>query len=122
MKVRGIRGATTVENNDSQEILSATKRLLKEMIKANNIKEENIASVFFSMTSDLDQEFPAVAARLLGWKDAALFCTKELEIEEALAKCIRVLIHYNSDKSLAEINHIYLKKAKNLRPDLVEKE
>ncbi|GAB6138430.1 chorismate mutase [Halanaerobaculum tunisiense] len=121
MKVRGIRGAITVEKNSSQEILSATEELLQELIAVNNIKEDNIASVFFSMTSDLDQAFPAKAARELGWSQIPLFCTQELEVEGALAKCIRVLIHYNTDQSITEVNHIYLRKAKSLRPDLAEK-
>ncbi len=119
MKVRGIRGAITVKENKREDILLATEELLKEIIKANNLKQEDIASVIFSTTADLNQAFPAVAARNLGWKYVPLFCTKELNIVNSLSKCIRVLIHYNCDKRLDEINHIYLREAKKLRPDLV---
>ncbi|GAB6098470.1 chorismate mutase [Halanaerocella petrolearia] len=121
MQVRGIRGAVTVEENSEKQILVATEELLEQLIAANDLQQEHIASIIFSMTSDLDQAFPAQAARELGWSEVPLFCTKELEINGALEKCIRVLIHYNTDKSLADINHIYLKKAKKLRPDLVER-
>ncbi|MCK8816919.1 chorismate mutase [Natroniella sulfidigena] len=120
MKVRGVRGATTVKENTEEDILEATRELLQEMIKDNEIKEEDIASIFFSMTSELDQAFPAVAAREIGLTDTPLLCTKELEIEGALKKCIRILIHYNTSKELTEINHIYLREAESLRLDLVE--
>ncbi|AGB41354.1 monofunctional chorismate mutase, clade 1 [Halobacteroides halobius DSM 5150] len=121
MKVRGIRGAITVEKNSSEQILSATQELLQELEETNDLKEDNVASVIFSMTPDLDQAFPAQAAREMGWNEVPLFCTQELAIEGALAKCIRILIHYNTEKALTEINHIYLKAAKELRPDLIEK-
>lgn len=120
--IRGIRGAITVENNDKEEILVATKELLEKVAEENGIVEDKIASIFFSMTSDLDQVFPAVAARELGWINVPLFCVKELDIEGSLSKCIRVLIHYNTKKEQNQINHIYLKGAKVLRPDLVEEE
>ncbi len=119
--LRGIRGAITVEDNQKEEILAATKELLSEIVVANDLELKQIASIFFSMTADLDQVFPAAAARELGWTNLPLFCTKELEIEGSLDKCIRVLIHYNTDQSLEEIKHIYLKNAQKLRPDLVEK-
>ncbi|WP_027340526.1 chorismate mutase [Halonatronum saccharophilum] len=118
--VRGIRGAVTVKSNDEKEILSATKVLLEKMIRANDLKEERIASIFFSTTSDLTKAFPAVAAREIGWISVPLFCTKELDIEGSLEKCIRILIHYNTKKSLEEIEHIYLREAKSLRPDLIK--
>ncbi|WP_408956524.1 chorismate mutase [Natroniella sp. ANB-PHB2] len=121
MKVRGVRGATTVQENTEQEILKATRELLEEMLKLNEIKEDNITSIFLSMTSDLDQVFPAVAARRIGLTDTPLLCTQELEIEGALERCIRVLIHYNTTKTLTEINHIYLREAENLRPDIVDR-
>ncbi|MCK8827262.1 chorismate mutase [Natroniella acetigena] len=122
MKVRGVRGATTVKENTEQEVLEATRELLEEMLKLNEIKEEDIASIFLSMTSDLDQVFPAVAAREIGLTDTPLLCTQELEVKGALEKCIRILIHYNTIKSLTEINHIYLREAESLRLDLVEEE
>ncbi|PRX27465.1 chorismate mutase [Orenia metallireducens] len=120
--IRGIRGAITVENNDTEEILVATKELLEKVAEENGIIEDKIASIIFSMTSDLNQVFPAVAARELDWTNVPLFCVKELEIEGALSRCIRILIHYNTDKKQDQIKHIYLKGAKSLRPDLVEEE
>lgn len=120
MKVHGIRGAITVTEDTEEEIITATTELLKEMIAANNLKEDNLASVTFSLTPDLNSTFPAVAARELGWENVALFCCQELAINDALDKCIRILIHYNTDKDLTELNHIYLKNAKQLRPDLAE--
>jgi chorismate mutase len=120
--IRGIRGAITVESNDTEEILVATKELLEKVTEENGIIEDRIASIFFSMTSDLDQAFPAVAARELGWTNVPLFCVKELDIEGSLSRCIRILIHYNTDKEQDQIKHIYLREAKRLRPDLVEKE
>ncbi|TDX53315.1 chorismate mutase [Orenia marismortui] len=119
--IRGIRGAITVMNNDKNEILSATKELLEEIVESNNIDQDMIASVIFSMTSDLNQAFPAVAAREIGWTAVPLFCSQELEVEGALKKCIRVLIHYNTNKKADEIRHIYLREAKKLRPDLIKK-
>ena len=120
MKVRGIRGAITVSKDTEEEIMSATTELLEEMIEVNNLQEENTASIFFSLTDDLSSTFPAVAARELGWNHAALFCCQELTIDDSLNKCIRVLIHYNTDKELTALDHVYLRRAKKLRPDLVE--
>jgi len=120
MKVRGIRGAITVAEDTEEAIITATTELLDEIITANDLKQEDVASITFSMTPDLNSAFPAVAARELGWNDVALFCCQELAINDALKKCIRILIHYNTDESLAELDHIYLKQAKQLRPDLVE--
>ena len=116
MYCRGIRGATTVENNDREEILSATKELLQLLIEKNALKQEDIASAIFSLTEDLDAEFPAVAARGLGWTDTALMCTREIPVPNSLQKCIRVLIHVNTDQSAEEIQHVYIRKAVNLRP------
>ena len=120
MKVRGIRGAITVTEDTEEAIITATTELLNEIIAANGLEEDNVASVTFSLTPDLNSAFPAVAARELGWDNVALFCCQELAINDALDRCIRILIHYNTDKKLAELNHIYLKDAKKLRPDLAE--
>ena len=117
--IRGIRGAITVKNNTKQDILAATEELLEEMIAENDLVEEKMASIFFSLTSDLDAVFPAVAARNIGYEQVALFCSQELDIKDGLEKCIRVLIHYNTDIKQKDIKHIYLRQAKNLRPDLV---
>jgi len=117
MKVRGIRGAITVKANSSKEIISSTEKLLKEMVKANKIKVEDIASAIFSVTRDLDADFPAQAARNLGWSYTPLLCTYEIDVPGGLKKCIRVLLHVNTNKSQKAIKNIYLSEAKNLRPD-----
>ncbi|GCE24835.1 chorismate mutase [Dictyobacter alpinus] len=116
MYCRGIRGATTVEHNEREEILAATRELLELIIEKNELKKEDIASAIFSLTADLDAEFPAVAARGLGWTDTALMCAREIPVPNSLGKCIRVLIHVNTTRSAEEIQHVYLKEAVNLRP------
>jgi len=113
---RGIRGATTVEHNEREEILSATTELLQLLIRQNELRSEDIASAIFSLTEDLDAEFPAVAARHLGWTEVPLMCTREIPVPGSLRKCIRVLIHVNTTRSLSEIQHIYIRGAVHLRP------
>jgi len=115
MSLRGIRGATTVENNTKEEIIETTKELLTEMLSANRIKIEDIASIIFSVTKDLNAEFPAVAARELGWNDTALLCTYEIDVSGSLPKCIRALMHVNSEKKQNEMKHVYLRGAQSLR-------
>ncbi len=114
---RGVRGATTVEHNSAAEILQATEELLARMIAANGIDPEDVASVIFTTTPDLNAEYPALAARKLGWMDSALLCGHEMAVPHGLPKCIRILCHWNTTKSLKEIKHIYLKDAATLRPD-----
>lgn len=118
MKCRGVRGAITIEHNDREEILEATKELLKKIVKDNEVDIEDIASIYFSVTDDLDQEFPALAARQMGWNHVAMICSNELTTPNCLKKCLRILMHINTEKSQAEIHHIYLRGAKKLRPDL----
>jgi chorismate mutase len=115
MSVRGIRGAITVKNNSKEEILSATKELLAEIVKNNTFKINDVATVIFSATGDLNAEFPAVAARELGWNETPLLCTTEIDVPGSLQRCIRVLLLVNSDKKQEEIKHIYLREAVNLR-------
>jgi chorismate mutase len=118
MYCRGIRGATTVERNDREEILAATTELLQLLVLHNNLETEDITSVIFTLTDDLNAEFPAVAARYLGWTEIALMCARELPVPGSLDKCIRVLLHVNTERSAAEIQHIYIRGAVNLRPTL----
>jgi chorismate mutase len=118
MQCRGIRGATTVEANSRDEILLATRQLLALIIRLNEIDDADVASALFSTTSDLDAEFPALAARQLGWLDVPLLCSHEISVPGSLRKCIRVLVHWNTDKPQAEIRHVYTGEAKRLRPDL----
>jgi len=118
MYCRGIRGATTVERNDREEILAATTELLQLLILHNDLEMEDIASAIFTVTDDLNAEFPAVAARDLGWTETALMCARELPVPGSLDKCIRVLLHVNTERSAAEIQHIYIRGAVTLRPTL----
>ena len=117
MILKGIRGATTADDNSEKEILKKTNKLLTEIMERNNLKKEYIASIFFTMTEDLDAEFPALAARQMGWTEVPLLCAREIKIKESLKQCIRVLIHYNADKNF-DVEHVYLNKAKALRKDL----
>jgi chorismate mutase len=117
MPCRGVRGATTAEDDSPEEILKATRQLLALLIRQNGIESEDVCSAIFSTTTDLDAEFPALAARQLGWIDVALMCVHELDVPGSLRRCIRVLLHWNTDKPPGEIVHIYIKKAAGLRPD-----
>lgn len=114
---RGIRGATTVEANTREAILEGTRELLQQIIDANELRVEDVSSATFTTTPDLNAEFPAVAARQLGWHDAALMCGHEMAVPGALQLCIRILIHWNTPKSQTEIVHVYIKGAQNLRPE-----
>ncbi len=118
MATRGVRGAITVKKNEKDAIVFATEMLLEKMISVNKIKVEDIAAVIFSVTSDLTKEFPAIAAREMGWLYTPLMCTNEVDIEGSLKKCIRVLMVVNSDRSQDKIKHVYLDEAQKLRPDL----
>lgn len=115
MPIRGIRGATTVSHNKKEEIIAATKALLSEIAGSNQLKVEEIASIIFSVTRELDAEFPAVAARELGWEETPLLCSKEIDVPGSLPKCIRVLLHVNTQKQQSEMKHVYLKDAVKLR-------
>lgn len=117
MYCRGIRGATTVERNNREEILKSTEELLQLLMSANDLRTEDIASVIFTVTADLDAEFPALAARTLGWTGVALMCAREIPVPNSLAKCIRVLLHVNTTRSAAEMQHVYIRGAVTLRPD-----
>ncbi|MHB1044233.1 MAG: chorismate mutase [Eubacteriales bacterium] len=119
MVVRGIRGAVTVERNSAQDITAATRELLEAIVRENDLNPEDIASAFFTVTGDLDAEFPASAAREMGWKYVPLLCATEIGVPGRLAKCIRILVHVNTTKSQTELKHIYLKEAVHLRTDLL---
>lgn len=118
MRCRGVRGATTVETNTREEMLKATRELLALIIRQNGIDPVDVASAIFTTTSDLNAEFPALAARQLGWLDVPLLCTHEISVPGSLPRCIRILLHWNTEKSPKEIDHIYLREATRLRPDL----
>ena len=121
MACRGVRGATTADSNSRDDMLEATTQLLALMIRKNAIASTDVASVIFTTTADLDAVFPAMAARQLGWLDVPLLCTHEINVPGSLKQCIRILIHWNTKKSQSEIDHIYVKDAVALRPDLSER-
>ncbi|WP_420795381.1 chorismate mutase [Desulfofalx alkaliphila] len=118
MVMRGIRGAITVDKNNSDLIIDGTKELLKEIVKQNNLQTEDICSVLFTITKDLNAEFPALAAREMGWNTVPLLCALEPDISGALPRCIRVLIHVNTRLKQNQMKHVYLRDAVILRPDL----
>ena len=120
MFCRGVRGATTVEANSREEILKATRQLLALMIRQNGIEPCTIASALFTTTIDLDAEFPALAARQLGWLDVPLMCGHEMAVPGSLQRCIRVMLHWNTEKPACEIKHVYIRGAASLRPDLTK--
>ena len=113
--VRAIRGATTAYGNTKESILEATKELLEAIVEANDLQQESIISAFFTTTQDLNAEFPPVAARKLGWVNVGLMCSHEMLVPDAQVKCIRVMVHVNTDKSADEIVNVYLREAVNLR-------
>lgn len=118
MSIRGIRGATTIDHDDADLIVEATTELLVQMLEVNQIEVEDIASCWLTTTPDVTAQFPAVAARQMGWKDVALMCAHEMVVPGSLPLCIRAMIHWNTDKSQTEIEHVYLRDATQLRPDL----
>jgi len=114
---RGIRGAITVNNNDREEILAATRDLLEEMIGLNEIRSEDVVSAYFTTTVDLNAAYPAEAARQIGWFDVPLICGHEMNVPTGLSRCIRILIHWNTRRSQKEVVHVYVGAAQSLRPD-----
>ena len=114
-KVRGIRGATTADHNTEESILTATKELLGRLIDANDIDPDDVAAAFFTTTTDLNAEFPAVAARQIGWSHVALMCGHEMAVPDGQSQCIRVLVLVNTDKAARKLSNIYLGGAANLR-------
>ncbi len=120
MAVRGLRGATTVEQNVATEILEATRELLQELLSANGISTyEEIVSAVFTTTPDVNAVFPAEAARSLGMSQVPLLCASEIAVPNSMPRCIRILLHVNTDQPQSAMKHVYLREAKRLRPDMV---
>lgn len=117
MMCRGVRGAITVQRNDADEILEATRELLQALVKANDMRQDDIASIYLTTTPDLNATYPAYAARQLGWYDMALLCGHEMMVPGGLERCVRVLIHWNTTRRPDEVVHVYLREARSLRPD-----
>jgi chorismate mutase len=117
MATRGIRGATTVEANAAGDIRERTLELLEVLVAGNGIRPEDLASATFTVTEDLDAEFPALAVRSLpGWQDVPLLCAREIPVAGSLARCVRVLLHWNTDRQQREVRHAFLRGARSLRP------
>ncbi len=117
-KLRGIRGAICVKKNSKDAIFTATRRLLEKMVEANSINSEDIASVFFTATDDLNADFPAYAAREMGWTYVPLLCAREIAVPGCMTGLIRILIHVNCDLAQNQIKHQYLGETRKLRPDI----
>lgn len=121
VKLRGIRGAITVERDEPELILAATERLLREIVARNRFDPEDVASALFTVTPDLQSEFPAAAARRMGWTYVPLLNFNEIAVPGRLQRCVRVMVHINTDVPQRAIEHVYLEGAEILRPDLVKK-
>ena len=120
MAVRGLRGATTIDQNVATEILAATRELLQELLSANGITTyEEIVSAVFTTTPDVNAVFPAEAARSLGMSQVPLLCASEIAVPNSMPRCIRILLHVNTDQPQSAMKHVYLREAKRLRPDMV---
>jgi chorismate mutase len=119
-RVRGLRGAITVERDDPETIVAATGRLLATMLERNGVESGELISVIFTATPDLVSEFPAAAARRLGLAEVPLLCAREIGVAHATPRCIRILAHLYTRRTAQELEHVYLDGARNLRSDLVE--
>jgi chorismate mutase len=120
MTVQGVRGAISVDANDTEPIIAATRELLENIVAANGLSTEDVTSAIFTATPDLDAAYPARAAREMGWSKVPLLCMQEMAVEGSLPRCIRVLVLWNTDLPPNRIRHVYLGRARALRPDLVE--
>ncbi len=120
MSVRGIRGATTATANTAEEIMEVTQELVRAIVAANTLDLAEVSSAFWTTTRDLNAEWPAAAARQIGWGDIPQMCAHEMDVPGGLKMAVRVLLHVNSEKAQREMRHVYLRGARVLRPDLAE--
>lgn len=118
MKVRAVRGATTVGSDTREGILAATGRLLAEMLERNAIPPEEVVSIVFTATDDLAAAFPAEAARQAGLTDVPLLCAREMSVRGSPPRCVRILLHFHTERDRSEVKHVYLEGARTLRHDL----
>ncbi|RWZ60270.1 chorismate mutase [Halobacillus fulvus] len=117
--IRGIRGATTVENNQADEIIEHSIEMMQDLIDKNDVEPEQVVSVLFTVTEDLNDAFPAKALRSLeGWTYVPVMCMQEIPVPGSLERCVRVMVTVETDQSQHEVSHIYHYEAKQLRPDL----
>lgn len=122
-RLRAIRGAITVDEDTSDQVVAATKRLIEEMVSRNGLQKEDLVSMLFTCTSDLRSEFPAAGARQMGMSDVPMLCATELDIRDsplAVARCIRIMMHVYTDRDYTSVRHVYLEGARHLRPDLAD--
>ena len=122
MRLHALRGAITVDANEREQILDATEELMRELLERNGLSAADVVDCIFTMTEDLNAEFPAVAARAAGWTDVALMCGHEMGVPGSLARCVRILMHVNTELGLDQVKHVYLRGARALRPDLAANE
>jgi chorismate mutase len=122
MTCRGIRGAICVETNSAEAIIAATRELLEHMVAANELAVQDVTSVIFTATPDLDAAYPARAARDMEWGNVPLLCMQEMVVVNSLPRCIRILVLWNTDLPADQVRHVYLGEARTLRPDLMEEE
>ena len=120
VKLRALRGATTAQANDAGAIIEATAELLREMVRRNDVDRDDVVSTIFTATPDLNAEFPASAARKIGMSHVPLLCAREIEVPDAVERCVRVLMHLYTSRDPAALRHVYLGDAKQLRTDLPE--
>jgi chorismate mutase len=120
MRVRALRGAVTVQNDSKEEIISVTTELLEEMLDRNDVATDDVICIIFTSTKDLTSEFPAAAVRKLGLSHIPVMCARELDVEGALPRTIRVMMLINTDKAREQLRHVYLREARQLRTDLPE--
>jgi monofunctional chorismate mutase len=118
--IRGVRGATTVSDNDARHIEAAVHELLAAMERANDLRSEDVAAALFSVTPDITALYPARAARSYGWQHVPLLDLQEAPVQSGVERCIRVLVLWNTDRPIWAIRHVYLRGARDLRPDLTE--
>ena len=119
MTVRGLRGAITIAEDNDAAVIGATRELLLAILRENpTLRKEDIASILFTVTDDIQSVYPAKAARELGWAQVPLICAREIPVNGSLAYCIRVLLHWNTDLAQDGVRHVYLREAVRLRPDL----
>jgi chorismate mutase len=117
MRLFALRGATTVDENEAEAILSATDELMRELMSRNALDADEMVSCLFTLTDDLDAQFPAVAARRMGLSTVPLMCAREVPVPGSLPKVIRVMVHYYAPEDHRP-SHVYLREARVLRTDL----
>lgn len=118
--VRALRGATTVDADTPEQIHERVTTLLKEMWARNEVEHDDLISILFTVTDDITSAFPATAARSIGLGDVPLICAREIPVPGSMPLCVRVLVHFETDKARSELHHVYLENAKSLRDDLPE--